>query len=182
MQEIPLQDVFEDLTDVPQQGCPFCGAAESCSHHVARFDEGVSTRLEDALSEVRDGLWSLVAATRRSVATDSPRPLALRMLPGGGRFLARIEQAWHSLAEHARNDGDLDGWLAVLEADTDSDVANWIAHGIWALGDAPVVTSADEGVECWYCEDPRQLQDRIRAGLAGEPAIGGVADPLRLAI
>ena len=86
------------------------------------------------------------------------------------------------MADHARNDGDFDGWLAVLEADTDAAVADWIAHCIWSLGDAPVVTNSEEGIERWYCGDPAELRRRIEAGLSGRSIASAGGDPLRLAI
>ena len=175
-------DRFYDVNEPSQPSCPFCGSTETCVHQVARFDSGVSTRLEESMAGTREGLLDLVAAARRSVATDSPRPLALRVLPGGGRFLARIEQAWRAMAAHARNDGDLDGWLAILEADTDAAVADWIAHCIWSLGDGPVVTNTEDGIERWYCGDPAELRRRIEAGLSGRSIASAVGDPIRLVI
>ena len=181
MHETAPSNPFDDLGETPRSSCPFCGSEGICSHQVARFDSGVSTRLEEAMAGVRDEIWTLVESARRAVAPDSPRPLALRVLPGGGRFLARLEQAWRRLALHARNDGDLEGWLAVLEADTDADVGEWMAHCIWSLGDAPVVTNADDGVERWYCANSAELCRRLEAGLAGLPVAQGVVDPLRYA-
>ena len=179
MQELTT-DRFQACSAHQRGPCPFCGASDQCDHEVARF-QGGSARLEGGLSELRESIGKLIDAGRRTVAEDAPRPLAFRFLPGGELLLERLEAAWGALAMHARHDGDLDGWLAVLAADTDTHVANWLAQCIWACGDAPVVSADGDGVESWYCADPAGLKERLEAGLAGNRMIDAAADPLRLA-